>query len=160
MCRMLNLLMFSALFSYALGQHMTNIDMLRSKYFKLERALWTIIRGGADRNFVLENIHNTHLTFFDEEFNEKGVYFTLFDPDQKVLHRTITHINLTVAIVYDMYLHDNAESYTKEQTIGFSRNVANIIQDMAKINNITSNKDYFHYIATVSLFQTNVCIVF
>lgn len=130
----------------------TNIDMLTARYLTLEKALWKIIRDGNDRDFTIQRIHDIHLTFFSENFSENGMKLTLYDQDQKKLHSAISYINMTAAVINDMYLHANAEDFKREESIGFARTGANLTQQMDKIYNVTENNGFFQYIATVSCF--------
>lgn len=129
----------------------TNIDMLTSHYLALEKSLWQVIRGGTERKYVIQRIHEVHLGFFSLNFNEKGVHLTLYDHDQKTLHSAINQINLTAAAVKDMYLHAKVEDYKRDESIGFSRHGVNYTLHMDKIYNVTENSAFFQYIATVSV---------
>lgn len=129
---------------------LTNVDMLTARYLTLEKALWQVIRGGTDPTYIVQRIHDIHLTFFAEDFHEHGVPFELFDTDQKTLHSSINHINMTTDVVNDMYLQSKVDDSRRHQTIGFARYGINITQHMDKIFNITENNDFFQYIATVS----------
>lgn len=129
----------------------TNIDMLTAHYLTLEKALWQVIRGGTERKYVIQRIHEVHLGFFSLNFNEKGVHLTLYDNDQKTLHNAIHQINLTTAAVNDMYLHAKVEDYKRDESIGFARHGANYTLYMDKIYNVSENSDFFQYIATVSM---------
>lgn len=129
----------------------TNIDTLTDRYLSLENALWTIIRSGSSQQYVLQRIHDIHLIFFAEEFNEKGVYCDQMDTDQYILYSAINRINLTVATVNNRYLHANSENFRRDQTIGFAQNVKNLTLQMEKMFNVTHHKDFFKYIAEVSL---------
>lgn len=128
----------------------TNIDMLTARYQTLEKALWKIIRDGNDRDYTIQRIHDIHLTFFSENFSENGMKLTLYDQDQKKLHSAINYINMTAAVINDMYLHANAEDFKRDESIGFSRTGINLTQQMDKIYNVTENGAFFQYIATVS----------
>lgn len=129
----------------------THIDMLTSHYFALEKGLWQVIRGGTERKYVIQRIHEVHLGFFGLNFNEKGVHLTLYDHEQKTLYNAINQINLTTAAVNDMYLHAKVEDYKRDESIGFSRHGVNYTVHMEKIYNVTQNSDFFQYIATVSM---------
>lgn len=135
---------------FAERSEVTNIDMLTAHYLTLEKALWQVIRGGTERKYVIQRIHDVHLGFFSLNFNEKGVHLTLYDHDQKTLHSAINQIKLTTAAVNDMYLHAKVEDYKRDESIGFSRHGVNYTLYMDQIYNVTENSDFFQYIATVS----------
>lgn len=132
----------SALFS--------NIDMLRELYLNLEKALWRVIRAGVGQEYVLQRIHAVHLRFFGEKFNENGVYFDQFDPDQSVMFNEIKHVNLTVNAIRDVYLQTKINDAQRDQVLGFSRSIVNMTKTMDIIYNLTKHNDFFGYVKRVS----------
>lgn len=128
----------------------SNIDMLRELYLNLEKALWRVIRAGLGQEYVLQRIHAVHLRFFAEKFNENGVDLDLFDPDQRVLHDEIEHINLTVNSIRDVYLQTKINDAQRDQVLGFSRNIVNMTKTMDIVYNLTKYNDFFGYIKKVS----------
>lgn len=131
---------------------LTNIDVLRDRYLTLEKALWLVIRSGADQTFSLQRIHDTHITFFTESFNERGLYFSAFDSDQMLLFDSISHINVTVRALNDHYLHANIRDFNQRESVGFSRLGVNVTDYMDRIYNVTDKDggDFFRYIKKVN----------
>lgn len=130
---------------------LTNIDMLRERYLVLEKALWLVIRSGADQTFALQRIHDTHITFFGESFNEHGIYLSAFDTDQIILFDAISHINVTVRALNDHYLHPNMRDFNQRESIGFSRLGVNVTEYIDRVFNVTDKDggDFFRYIKRV-----------
>lgn len=146
------ILLFAVMTKLVMAQRsseLTNVDMLTARYLTLEKALWQVIRGGSESSNIVQRIHDIHLTFFDEEFNEFGVPFELYDPDQKILHTAINHINMTADVVSDMYLQKKVDDSRRHQIITFARYGVNMTSHMDKIFNVTENNDFFKSIATV-----------
>lgn len=134
---------------------LSNIDVLRERYLTLEKALWLVIRSGADQTFTLQRIHDTHITFFTEPFNERGIYFTAFESDQMILFESISHINITVRAVNDHYLHPNSRDFNQRQSVGFAQHGINMTDYIDRMFNITDKDggDFFRYVKKVFVYE-------
>lgn len=127
------------------------VDALTALYLRLENALWQVIRSsGTNVADKLRTIHETHLTFFETGFGEKGVELSRMDTDQRNLHDAIGHINLTATVVRDAYLHANARDRKRDEAVRFAQHGVNMSQYMDKLFNVTEGTDFYHYIARVS----------
>lgn len=130
---------------------LTNIDVLRERYLTLEKALWLVLRSGADQTFSLQRIHDTHITFFTEPFNERGIYFTAFETDQMTLFESISYINITVRAVNDHYLHGNIRDFNQRESVGFAQHGINMTGYIDRMFNVTDKDggDFFRYVKKV-----------
>lgn len=129
---------------------LTNVDRLISRYLTLERALWQVIRSGVPQSTSLRRIHDTHLTFFAEDFQAKNVFFDI-DPDQRVLSNALNYINSTIANVDKSPLHSNEKDYNMNEAITFATNNIHMKENYDKIHNITEGSDFYGFIARVGI---------
>lgn len=129
---------------------LANVDRLIHRYLTLERALWQVIRSGVPQSTALRRIHDTHLTFFAEDFHVKNVFFDI-DPDQRTLANALHYINATVASVDKSPLHANEKDYNQNEAIAFATNNIHMKENYDKVHNITEGNDFYGYIARVGL---------
>lgn len=127
---------------------LTNVDRLIQRYITLERALWQVIRSGVPQSTSLRRIHDTHLTFFAEDFQIKKVHFDI-DPDQQVLSNALNYIHAAVANVDKSPLHSSERDYNMNEAITFATNNIHMKENYDKIHNITEDSDFYGFIARV-----------
>lgn len=124
------------------------VDMLRDRYLSLEKAMWLVIRSGVERNFVLDRIHQTHKTFFNEYFNERGVELLDDDADQKQLLQSFQHIRRMLDTIQTYYGNSNLD---EKSLVEYAERGKYVTVSMDRIYNVTEEKDFFRYIRNVRM---------
>lgn len=129
---------------------MVAADALTSLYMRLEHALWLVIGStSADSAEKLRRIHETHLTLFATDFREKGVQLSRLDVDQRHLLEAIGTVNMTVSVLRDSYLHENARDRQRDNALNYARFGVNMSHHMETLFNVTEFSDFYHYVARV-----------
>lgn len=126
----------------------TLLDVLRTKYFSIEDALWHVISSGLEQSYVLQQIHSGHRTFLRDDFSEKSCYFSTFDPDQQVLLDAIKKINESVTTTVTNYLHTGY--YRESDSLAISIRNMNLTHQLDKIFEVAGNSDFYMTVRNVS----------
>lgn len=123
----------------------SNIDMLREVYLKLEQAIWSTINSGIAEMLT---IHDIHVTFFSENFNEKGMPLDDVDFDHQKLNDTIQQINQIVIVLNSQYQNDYNKSFAFDRLEKTYTSYLDITHNIT--SNITQAMDLFASVANVS----------
>lgn len=127
------------------------VDVHRQRYLSLEKALWHVIDSGLEEAYVLQQIHSGHRTFLTDNYHEKNVYLSLFDPDHRKLFDAINRINVSVADTVRSYLHTSSRYYNERDSITIARLNQNLTYQMEQIFNASGESDFYRIVRNVSI---------
>lgn len=129
------------------------IESLRQHYIALESDLWHLMDSGIDTAYILEQMHITHLRFFDEHFYLFNVTFNDFAVDrQNQLASIVDDIHGIETIVVKNSLRQNPSAFDENVSINAARHQLNLTHQIDTLFDITDTKEFYETIRNVSVY--------
>lgn len=127
------------------------IDSLRRHYLALENDLWHLMDSGIETAYILQQMHNIHLTFFRENFREFNVTFNDYAVDRQTqLLSIIDMVNGFVSMTMKKCLHQNSLEFNETISIDVAQRQLNLTHQIDTLYSITGTTDFYKTIKNVS----------
>ncbi|XP_031620531.1 uncharacterized protein LOC116339051 isoform X2 [Contarinia nasturtii] len=123
------------------------IDSIRRHYLALEIDLWHLMDSGIDTAYILQQMHNIHLTFFGEHFREFNVTFNDYAVDRQTqLISIIDTVNGFVSMTTNKCLHQNPLEFNETAAIEMAQRQLNLTHQIDRLFTLTETMDFYETI--------------
>lgn len=132
------------------------VEVLQQRYLLLEDAMWSVIVSGLEQSYVLQQIHNGHQTFFNDNFTVHNCYLSTFDPHQSVIYDSMNTINQSVSETMQKYLQGTSHAFSERDALAISVRNQNLTYQLDTLFDKILKTDFLTVVRNVSEFDFSI----